>query len=137
MLGDSPEKFKNPLKKAMRRRNGKTVAFAEPNTYFPASETEYPSEEENEEDPDFITSAIDVRNEVQSDQATENSIDAVEPLRIREAPKENGQVDGPRSEAAPVLQATDNAKPQDDNIRSSAESVGSQGTTGIHRCFAL
>lgn len=49
MLGDNAEKSKNPLKKAMRRRNAKTVTFASP-TYFEASEVEYSTEEEDEDD---------------------------------------------------------------------------------------
>lgn len=49
MLSDSsPEKIRNPLKKAMRRRNAKTVVFTDP-IYHEASEYEYSSEEEGEE----------------------------------------------------------------------------------------
>lgn len=48
MLGDNPEKSKNPLKKAMRRRNAKTVTFTSP-TYFEASDVDYSTEEEDEE----------------------------------------------------------------------------------------
>ncbi|ETN45076.1 uncharacterized protein HMPREF1541_09952 [Cyphellophora europaea CBS 101466] len=45
MLGDNAEKSKNPLKKAMRRRNAKTVQFAPP-TYYEPSEGEYSDEDE-------------------------------------------------------------------------------------------
>ncbi len=45
MLGDNPEKSKNPLKKAMRRRNAKTVQFAPPQ-YFEPSDFEYSDEED-------------------------------------------------------------------------------------------
>lgn len=45
MLGDNPEKSKNPLKKAMRRRNAKTVQFAAP-TYVEASDYDYSTEDE-------------------------------------------------------------------------------------------
>ncbi|KAH8704102.1 hypothetical protein BGW36DRAFT_394251 [Talaromyces proteolyticus] len=48
MLGDNPEKSKNPLKKAMRRRNAKTVTFASP-TFFEASDIDYSTEEEDGE----------------------------------------------------------------------------------------
>ena len=48
MLGDNPEKSKNPLKKAMRRRNAKTVQFCAP-TYVEASDVEYSSDEEDGE----------------------------------------------------------------------------------------
>ncbi|KAH4989736.1 hypothetical protein HBI70_166780 [Parastagonospora nodorum] len=45
MLGDTAEKSKNPLKKAMRRRNAKTVQFAPP-TYVEASDYDYSSDED-------------------------------------------------------------------------------------------
>jgi hypothetical protein len=45
MLGDNPEKTKNPLKKAMRRRNAKTVQFAAPQYYEPSG-LEYSDDEE-------------------------------------------------------------------------------------------
>jgi hypothetical protein len=45
MLGDNPEKSKNPLKKAMRRRNAKTVQFAAPQ-YFEPSDFDYSDEED-------------------------------------------------------------------------------------------
>jgi len=35
MLGDNPERSKNPLKKAMRRRNAKMVQFSAPTYYDP------------------------------------------------------------------------------------------------------
>jgi hypothetical protein len=48
MLSDSVhERSKNPIKKAMRRRNAKTVTFTSP-TYHEASEYEYSSDEEEE-----------------------------------------------------------------------------------------
>src|ERR1700761_3317812 len=51
MLGDNPEKSKNPLKKAMRRRNAKTVQFAPP-TYYEPSDYEYSDEEDEEGEDD-------------------------------------------------------------------------------------
>ncbi|KAK4957800.1 protein phosphatase regulator, partial [Elasticomyces elasticus] len=45
MLGDNPEKSKNPLKKAIRRRKPKTVQFAAP-TYVEASDYDYSTEDE-------------------------------------------------------------------------------------------
>lgn len=47
MLSDNSEKSRNPLKKAMRRRNTKTVQFAAP-TYVEASDYDYSSEEEGD-----------------------------------------------------------------------------------------
>jgi hypothetical protein len=49
MLGDNPEKSKNPLKKAMKRRNQKTVQFAPP-TYFEPSEYDGSDDDEDEGD---------------------------------------------------------------------------------------
>ncbi|KAL1952851.1 hypothetical protein VTO42DRAFT_4095 [Malbranchea cinnamomea] len=48
MLGDNAEKSKNPLRKAMRRRNTKTVTFASP-TYFEAAEVDFSSDDQDEE----------------------------------------------------------------------------------------
>ncbi|KAF2216478.1 hypothetical protein CERZMDRAFT_109359 [Cercospora zeae-maydis SCOH1-5] len=45
MLSDNSEKSRNPLKKAMRRRNAKTVQFAAP-TYVEASDYDYSTEDE-------------------------------------------------------------------------------------------
>jgi hypothetical protein len=49
MLGDNAEKSKNPLKKAMRRRNAKTVQFAAPQ-YFEPSDFDYSEDEEGAEE---------------------------------------------------------------------------------------
>ena len=46
MLGDTAEKTKNPLKKAMRRRNAKTVQFTQPQ-YFEPSDYDYSSDEDD------------------------------------------------------------------------------------------
>ena len=48
MLGDQAEKTKNPLKKAIRRRNAKTVTFTAP-TYVEASDIDYSTDEEDGE----------------------------------------------------------------------------------------
>ena len=48
MLGDTAEKTKNPLKKAMKRRNQKNVQFGAP-TYVEASDYDYSSDEESGE----------------------------------------------------------------------------------------
>ncbi|KAF2681667.1 hypothetical protein K458DRAFT_77434 [Lentithecium fluviatile CBS 122367] len=49
MLGDTAEKTKNPLKKAMRRRNAKTVQFGPPE-YVEASDYDYSSDEGGDEE---------------------------------------------------------------------------------------
>ena len=45
MLSDNLEKTRNPLKKAMRRRNAKTVTFTDP-TYVEASDYDYSDDED-------------------------------------------------------------------------------------------
>ncbi|KAL9109838.1 MAG: hypothetical protein Q9227_005541 [Pyrenula ochraceoflavens] len=87
MLGDNPEKSKNPLKKAMRRRNAKTVQFAAPQ-YFEPAEAEYSDEEDEEsEDEDGPTEEKkdgepqEARRDLQTDTAT------VKPLRLKSQPK--------------------------------------------------
>lgn len=46
MLGDTAEKSKNPLKKAMRRRYARTVQINETPTYVEASDYDYSSDED-------------------------------------------------------------------------------------------
>jgi hypothetical protein len=81
MLGDNAEKSKNPLKKAMRRRNAKTVTFTSP-TYFEASDVDYSTEEEDEEgeypEDEEETSRADAQN---GDHDIQDEDIVVEPLR--------------------------------------------------------
>ncbi|KAL2828459.1 hypothetical protein BDW59DRAFT_49692 [Aspergillus cavernicola] len=78
MLGDNSEKSKNPLKKAMRRRNAKTVTFTSP-TYIEASDVDYSTEEEEDDDVSF-TDEYASRDEYET-QDEQNEDIVVEPLR--------------------------------------------------------
>ena len=81
MLGDNAEKSKNPLKKAMRRRNAKTVTFASP-TYFEASDIDYSTEEEDEDEGGFLDEETEVDTETRDvDETIRDESMAVEPLR--------------------------------------------------------
>lgn len=84
MLGDNAEKSKNPLKKAMRRRNAKTVTFTSP-TYFDAPEVDYSTEEEEDEDNFFDE---DEGSRVDSRETAEDMSDdvdvTIEPLRPKQ-----------------------------------------------------
>lgn len=83
MLGDNPERSKNPLKKAMRRRNAKTVQFTAP-TYFEASDVEYSTEEEDEGEGGYFPQDEDggeTQNQEQEIAADEDA--TVEPLNPR------------------------------------------------------
>ncbi|OQE11052.1 hypothetical protein PENVUL_c003G04968 [Penicillium vulpinum] len=86
MLGDNNEKSKNPLKKAMRRRNAKTVNFGAP-TYIDASDVDYSTDDDSEHG-DFFNDdeTLDGEEEDVQEQAEDNIV--VEPLRPK-AQKEN------------------------------------------------
>lgn len=86
MLGDNPEKSKNPLKKAMRRRNAKTVQFSAP-TYVEASDVDYSTEEEGEGE-DFGNEDEAVDTDAQNTQQKQDEIATVEPLNLRASAKE-------------------------------------------------
>ncbi|KAI9737666.1 MAG: hypothetical protein M1818_005670 [Claussenomyces sp. TS43310] len=79
MLGDQADKPKNPLKKAIRRRNAKAVQFAPP-TYFEASENDYSSNGEDGESEYFVQQQS---VEVQQSDLDDDEISAVEPLSVR------------------------------------------------------
>ena len=77
MLGDNPEKPKNPLKKAMRRRNAKTVQFTAP-TYYEPSEYDYSDEEEADESQ---MDGVESGTRAQQAEQTQNQVDSTEPTR--------------------------------------------------------
>lgn len=103
MLGDNAERSKNPLRKAMRRRNAKTVQFSDP-TYYEASDIDYSTEEDDEAGQDGEGNGRDGEaepNEVQRP-ATEDrdEITAVEPVRAAGPNAENRPDLVPRNERA-------------------------------------
>ena len=59
MLSDNSEKSRNPIKKAMRRRNAKTVQFAAP-TYVEASDYDYDTEDEDQPPAEEQTTTVQV-----------------------------------------------------------------------------
>src|SRR5271154_1961822 len=85
MLGDKDqtEKSKNPLKKAIRRRNGKTVTFSAP-TYVEASDIDYSTEEEEAEG-DYYGQ----EQQQTSSQQIEREDDVITPI---EASTPNGEI---------------------------------------------
>ncbi len=80
MLGDNPEKSKNPLKKAIRRRNAKTVQFSAP-TYVEASDIDYSSDEEDTE-AGFYGNSDDSAQTQDGQQEDQDTIEAIEPLKV-------------------------------------------------------
>lgn len=86
MLGDNPEKSKNPLKKAMRRRNAKTVQFAAPQ-YFEPREVDYSDGEEEGSDGDQDDQEEVGAEEQESQQDSRNDEAVIEPLRVKSQAK--------------------------------------------------
>lgn len=72
MLGDNPDKPKNPLKQALRRRNGKTVQFAAP-TYFEASDVDYSTEEEEEGEGEYSAQQADENDSQDQEQQADRN----------------------------------------------------------------
>jgi hypothetical protein len=92
MLGDNPEKSKNPLKKAMRRRNAKTVQFAPPQ-YFEPSDFEYSDDEDDgEENPERVENGLGPNTQDVS-QGEDTEIDGVAAAGIR-SPQDGHLVNG-------------------------------------------
>lgn len=81
MLSDNAEKTKNPLKKAMRRRNAKTVQFAAP-TYVEPSDYEYSSDEDNGEHEHIPNGEVQTKESIQNDEQEEDATATVEPLKL-------------------------------------------------------
>ena len=81
MLSDNAEKSKNPLKKAMRRRNAKTVQFAPP-TYVEASDYEFSSDEDESDGQDSSNKKVSEGNMDAGISTDQTETDTVEPLKI-------------------------------------------------------
>jgi hypothetical protein len=91
MLSDNSEKSRNPLKKAIRRRNAKTVQFAAP-TYVEASDYDYDTEDE-EQSPDQQQAAT-----AQAEEPQQNGVQHEEEAT---AEKRNSQdLDGVRTSSS-------------------------------------
>ena len=106
MLGDNPEKSKNPLKKAMRRRNAKTVQFAPP-TYYEPSDNDYSSDEEGEggELPGLVDAGgLGLQNT--ESRSSQEEVATVEPLKIRSQQNEAAANDEIQADIQPVQDET-------------------------------
>jgi len=115
MLGDTAEKSKNPLKKAMRRRNAKTVQFSAP-TYVEASDYDYSSDEENGDDETFGNGESHQREDSQDgSEQDQDEILAVEPLKINGVKKEAN------ADAEPRESSDENSITSSDKQRTSDE----------------
>ncbi|KAH7084004.1 hypothetical protein FB567DRAFT_446538 [Paraphoma chrysanthemicola] len=129
MLGDTAEKSKNPLKKAMRRRNAKTVQFAPP-TYVEASDYDYSSDEGDGEL--FGGPAPKQVQEQQQDaQKTEPEQEKgleVQPLKVGGA-KKDGKAEGDvRASGEEVRKDDDKQRPSEDVDRPLDPKISKNGT---------
>ena len=124
MLGDNPEKSINPLKKAMRRRNAKTVQFTAP-TYYEASDIEYSSDEEGDEGayPEFITVASTAVDQVSHEGHDQSA--TVEPLKVGGHEEQTAIDDAQVTSVSRDLDA--DAMAEAEMSRSSEELSGNQG----------
>ena len=112
MLGDNPEKSKNPLKKAMKRRNAKTVQFAAP-TYVEPSDVDFSSEEEGGDQP-LYGDQIDPQAQ-QETQSQEVTSAVVEPLKIKTPAQQNGTVSQQNDSSDDLAPSPEKTKAVDDS----------------------
>jgi hypothetical protein len=101
MLGDQPDKARNPIRSAMKRRKTKTVQFAAP-TYVDYSDIDYSTEEEDA-DGNMFAQQQQAQQTQQSQQSTgdsemEDETARVEPLKPRSQPKQ-AKAESKRQEA--------------------------------------
>lgn len=95
MLGDNSEKSKNPLKKAMRRRNAKAVSFSNP-TYIEASDVDFATDDEMEEGDFFDHDEESSRGEEDDDSQDRQHEDmVVEPLKPKAQREKESQESEP------------------------------------------
>ncbi|KAG4426347.1 hypothetical protein IFR04_000530 [Cadophora malorum] len=130
MLGDQEAKSKNPLKKAIRRRNAKTVTFTAP-TYVEASDVDYSTDEEEGEGDYYGQNGQQEQNGDQQDQAAdEDEIKAVEPLKpraeIREVRSESAEPEASRDPTGKV--SSDTTRTSDEIFDGKVESKSRNGT---------
>jgi hypothetical protein len=130
MLGDQAEKTKNPLKKAIRRRNAKTVTFAAP-TYVEASDIDYSTDEEGEGEYYGQNGQQEQNGEQQEQGAEDEELATVEPLKpraeIREVKSESTELDANRGDINPKA-SSDTARTSDEIFDGKPESKSRNGT---------
>ena len=116
MLGDNPERSKNPLKKAIRRRNAKTVQFTAP-TYFEASDVDYSTEEEEEGDGEFFPHDEEgAETQNQEEEVVADDVAIIEPLNTRGPAMDPQTAIDPRVDAPGPDTASERAQTIDDDL---------------------
>ena len=126
MLGDQAEKTKNPLKKAIRRRNAKTVTFTAP-TYVEASDIDYSTDEEDGEGEYFgANGEKEPVDDEKGPRLEEDEIAATEPLKPRAEARE---VKSENDDAIPASVSSDPVMTSDEILEGKLESKQSRNGT--------
>lgn len=126
MLGDQAEKPKNPLKKAIRRRNAKTVTFTAP-TYVEASDIDYSTDEEEGEGDYLGQNGEKESNGDEEEQGhDDDEIAAIEPLKTR---TEEREVKPDPEDTALAKVSSDEARTSDEIFEGKLESKQSRNGT--------
>lgn len=126
MLGDNPERSKNPLKKAMRRRNAKMVQFSAPTYYDPPDMVAWSDNDQIYDDTPRITAAAMETGEDQH--LGEPGQSAMQDSIISE---DGYQSFNEESREAPIAQGSGDAmRTSFDDSRDSDEAPGSE--QGLH-----
>ncbi|QQK40934.1 Src homology-3 domain [Penicillium digitatum] len=131
MLGDNNEKSKNPLKKAMRRRNAKTVNFGAP-TYIEASDVEYSTDEDSEHG-DFFNDdeTLDGEDEDGQEQAEDIVVEPLRPKSGRENLTEYANANG--SERRNLQRSGSDRRPSSEELFEAEEPTVSRSRNGTVR----
>lgn len=129
MLGDNPEKSKNPLKKAIRRRNAKTVQFAAP-TYVEASDMDYSSEEEEDTGEEYLAA-----EEAKAEPQEQDQESADEDTAVAEPLNPGGRGKDPSVENQNRGPSQTNGTEQDSNVEKARNSEEIFDGIGIKVCF--
>lgn len=139
MLGDNSEKSKNPLKKAMRRRNAKTVSFSNP-TYIEASDAEFVTEDEMEEgdffDHDEESSRGDEDDDGQDGQHEDMVVEPLKPKAQREKETREPEAVQPESTEPGHVSLEKSRTSEDAESDGKTLSFVSMAQTGIANFYA-
>ncbi|KAH9877676.1 hypothetical protein J1614_002893 [Plenodomus biglobosus] len=119
MLGDTAEKSKNPLKKAMRRRNAKTVQFAPP-TYVEASDYDYSSDEG---DGELFGGAEPKQMQQQQQTAQKTDTESEDGMEVQPLKVNGGKTDGDGQPDGEGQGSNDSAKQEDGKSKTSEDDV--------------
>ncbi|CAI7635429.1 unnamed protein product [Penicillium palitans] len=131
MLGDNNEKSKNPLKKAMRRRNAKTVNFGAP-TYIDASDVDYSTDDDSEHG-DFFNDdeTLDGEEEDVQEQAEDIVVEPLRPKAQKETATEHA--DANVAEKQDLQRSSSDRRPSSEEFFEAEEPTVSRSRNGTVR----